>query len=501
MGVGGGAREHALAWKLSQSGHEPQIFWIAENRNPGIHDICRRTRGELRLGGTTDSAFVTRRAMEWKIDMAVVGPEEPNFRGIPDALENQGIPCIGASRELARIEMSKAELRRLQWKHGLPGKLLFRTFRDSEEAVEVLQKYSNTLTWLQNVALKPARQAGGRGVKVIDDRQIYLHDEKEQFKEAHIHWLHDYMAPYSDIEDKILVEEKVWGPEYTLQCFTDGHTVTGTPLVQDNKNAHEFDIGSETGGMGSISGPDMMLPFITQEEYDRSLKIVEGIVGAIQEETGKRYHGFVAGQMMLTEVEGPTIIEMYSRLGDPETLNILTMMQTDLVDVFEAIIDERLSKIKLEFDNKAVVAKAFAPNGYPDKREQAKGHPLKFTRSNCQLFWGSAELKDDGSIITGGSRVLDLVATGATLPEASAKIEEAAAFIKLEDGWGLYHRTDIGTEALLAKRVEVAERVRRLYKYREERGTLGRRTDWLPKIGRIDPAEALLSELRRAGDA
>src|SRR2546427_3007254 len=123
------------------------------------------------------------------------------------------------------------------------------------------------------------------------------------------------MAAYSDIEDKILVEEKAWCPEYSLQCFTDGKTVLGTPLVQHNKSAHDFDSGPETGGMGSISGPDMTLPFITMEEYDKSLKIVEGIVEAIQKKTGKAYHGMGGGEMMLTGNEGPPSIVMTSQMG------------------------------------------------------------------------------------------------------------------------------------------------------------------------------------------
>src|SRR5439155_927226 len=133
-------------------------------------------------------------------------------------------------------------------------------------------------------------------------------------------------------------------------------------------SAHEFDSGPETGGMGSISGPDLALPFITRDEYYRSLKIVEGIVEAIQKKTGKPYRGMVGGQMMLTENEGPTIIEMYSRLGDPEALNILAMLKTDIIDILQAIVERRLSKLKLEFANEdAVVVKVVSPNGYRKK--------------------------------------------------------------------------------------------------------------------------------------
>lgn len=507
MGVGGGAREHALAWKLSLSDHNPDLFWVAENRNPGINKICKDNQGELRIGRTTDPKTIVRSARGWGIDMVAVGPEEPGFQGIPDALEKEGIPCIGASQDLSVIERSKTELRRLQWENNLPGKLLFRTFKNAHEASEYIRKNIETQPWLQNIVIKPARQSGGKGVKLIEDRQIYLHDDREHFKEAYFDSLQNSMGAYTDIDDKILVEEKVWGPEYSLQCFTDGKTVLGTALVQDNKSAHEFDSGPETGGMGCISGPDLTLPFITREEYDKSLKIVEGIVNTIQKKTGKAYHGMVGGQMMLTENEGPTIIEMYSRLGDPEAINMLAMLKTDLVDIFQAIVDRQLSKLKLEFTSEdAVVVKVVAPNGYPEKRDRAKGHPIQVFETNlkkngCNLFWGSADLQDDQQVVTGGSRLLALMATDHTLPAASAKLERSMSSIQLTDGWGLYHRSDIGNEQLLAKRREMAERVRRLYKYKEQQGIIGRRPDWVPKAGTIDSSQLLLQEMREPGKA
>jgi phosphoribosylamine--glycine ligase len=252
--------------------------------------------------------------------------------------------------------------------------------------------------------------------------------------------------------------------------------------------------------MGSISGPDLALPFITKEEYDKSLKIVDGIVEAIQKKTGKSYHGMVGGQMMLTENEGPTIIEMYSRLGDPEALNMLAMLKTDIIDVFQAIVERRLSKLKLEFTSEdAVVVKVVAPNGYPEKRDKAKGHPVQvfetnIKRNGCHLFWGSADLHDNDEVVTGGSRLLALMAMDHTLPPASVRIEKTISSIQLTDGWRLYHRSDIGSEQLLAKRRDSAERVRQLYKYREEHGTLGRRMEWVPQVGRVDSSQLLLRE-------
>ncbi|MCD6592363.1 MAG: phosphoribosylamine--glycine ligase, partial [Thaumarchaeota archaeon] len=225
LGVGGGSREHALAEAIARSSHQPKIYWVSEHRNPGIYRIVKQSGGEYALARTTDPQKVASLAEEWSIDMVVIGPEEPNFHGVVDEVERKGIPCIGARRRLSILEMSKAEMRKLQWKYNISGKLLFKTYRSYEEAVKDLEKHSELLSWLQNVALKPARQAGGKGVKVVEDAQIYLHNEKSRFKQRHIRWLENYMSGYTDIEDKILVEEKVWGPEYTLQCFVDGRTV------------------------------------------------------------------------------------------------------------------------------------------------------------------------------------------------------------------------------------------------------------------------------------
>ncbi|GBC71612.1 Phosphoribosylamine--glycine ligase [Candidatus Calditenuaceae archaeon HR02] len=498
LGVGGGAREHALAEKIRASKYSPRIYWIAEWRNPGISRICEQSGGAYFIGRTTDAALVSQKAKQLGVDMVVIGPEEPNFYGVVDAVEGAGVPCIGAKRELAVIEQSKASLRRLQWEYNLPGKLLFKTFTDLDSALSALQEASRSLSWMQNVVLKPARQAGGKGVKVVEDRQAYLINEKLSFKLGHTEWLMEYMRGYNDIEEKILVEENVWGPEYTLQAFSDGKTLVGMPLVQDNKHAFDFDIGPETGGMGSIAGPDMTLPFITEEEYDTSLKTVKAVVDAIQDRTGLEYRGFVAGQMMLTEVEGPTVIEMYSRLGDPEALNVLSMLGTDILDVLYAIIDSRLSKTIIRFNNVATVVKALAPEGYPDYKDAAKGHEVMVNeedveRRGCRLYWGAAHL-EAGRIVTTGSRTIELLGMSGTIMEAAKLVNNCLDIPQLR-GWRFFYRYDIGTNELMKRRYKLAETVRRLYKFRASRGTLAVRVDWIPGRGLIDPSNEVLKNI------
>jgi phosphoribosylamine--glycine ligase len=496
LGVGGGAREHAIAERLALSRYNPRIYWISEWKNPGIERVCTTSGGFYKIGRTTDPNAVAEMASNIHADLVVIGPEEPNFHGVPDELEKRGIPCIGVSRELAIIEQSKAFLRALQWRYNIPGKLLFKTFRDESAAMDALAQAEKNITWMQNVVLKPARQAGGKGVKVVEDRHAYLLKEKLEFKLGHIEWLARYMKDYLDIEDKILIEECVWGPEYTLQCFSDGKELIGMPLVQDNKHAFEFDIGPETGGMGSFAGPELTLPFITQEEYSRSIKIIREIVNVVQDLTGKSYRGVVAGQMMLTEVEGPTVIEMYSRFGDPEALNVLAMLETDLLDIFLAIADGRLARLGIKCRRVASVVKVIAPEGYPDFRELARGREVIVEEkavedAGCKLYWGSAHIDEGGRILTVGSRVAEILGMGGTVEEASSRVDLCLNAVKLK-GWNVFYRRDIGSREMLEKRSKLADVVRRLYRRRMELGTIGKRVDWIPGRGIVDPAEDIV---------
>ncbi len=483
--VGDAGREHAIAEALCRSRLDPKLYAAMRLRNPGIVKLCQQTGGEYALGKITDAAFIVEAAKKFHVDFVFVGPEEPLFHGVADALEEAGIPCVGARRGPAELEMSKAFMRRLMWKHGIPGRLRFKAFKNVENAVAYIREYA------ESVALKPARQVGGKGVKVIADLQAYLSREKTEVKEAHAKIIsEEHMKGYTDIEDKILIEEKVEGPEYTLQAFTDGRTVKPFPLVQDNKNAFEMDIGPETGGMGSISGPGMLLPFINEYAYMRSVEIVQACVRAVEAETGQKYKGVVSGQMMLTALWGPTIIEFYCRFGDPEAVNVLPILKSDMVEVCEALIDEKLNKVKLEFEEAATVVKCVSPKGYPDRRDLAKGHPAlideeAIRRRGGRVYYASTDLQPDGTIVTGGSRLVEIFAKGRTLPEASAKAEACIPYVRLADGWGVFHRSDIGSEVLLKRRMEQAELVRAVYRYRFKKGLVGKTIEWIPGRGKI----------------
>jgi len=484
MLIGEAAREHAIAEAIARSSYSPKLYSLMTYRNPGIARIAEKTGGGVVIGNFLDPGFVAGKASELGVDMVVIGPEEPQFHGVANAVENHQIPCIGARREVAEIERSKAFMRRLMWKYSIPGRLRFQVFKNVEDAVEYLKEYA------ESIAIKPARQVGGKGVKVLADLQTYLSSDRCEVKVKHARDIYGkIMRDYVDIDDKILVEERVEGPEYTLQCFTDGYTVLPTPLVQDHKAAFEMGIGQETGGMGTIASSNPTLPFITEEEYLESVRIVEESVKALHRETGVRYRGAISGQMMLTTLWGPTIIEFYSRLGDPEALNIMATMETDVVELFEAIVSGKLSKIKLRFKPLATVVKCIAPEGYPQRRDIAKGHLISVDESSinalgCRVYYGSIHQSDKG-LVTMGSRAVEIIAFAETIPEASRICERAVGYVKAIDGWRLFHRSDIGDPEVLARQVEQAETIRNIYKYRATRKLLGLHLDWIPGKGKI----------------
>jgi phosphoribosylamine--glycine ligase len=487
--VGGGGREHAIAQALCKSVHEPHIYCFSELTNPGINALVKKSGGEYSNGNPNDPKSVVQTALYSHVDFAFIGPEEPNFHGVPDALEKAGIHCIGARRSVAELELSKASMRDLQWKYRIPGRLWYKKFKTFEEAAPYIEEFADS------VALKPARQAGGKGVKVIEDFQVYLQDDKRKVKREHAESIvNEYMKGYDDIDYKLLIEERVWGPEYTVHCFTDGRTVLPMPAVQDNKHAFEGDLGLETGGMGSIScgrnlrwgiDPDDERAILTDSEYDRSVEIVRMMIDSIQKDTGEKYHGVVAGQMMLTSVWGPTVIEMYSRLGDPEAANVLSSLKTDLVDICEAIIGERLNTVKAEFDDSAVVVKAVCPEGYPNRRDLASGHPVYVNGTERGILWASANCEGE-KVVTGGSRAVECVGKGDTIPEASRSAEKLVAKISLEDGWKLFHRSDIGSEKSMERRISLGSMAREIYEYRERKGLLGKRMLWIPGKGLVE---------------
>ncbi len=449
--IGSGAREHALAEKIANDGGK--LFVIGNTLNVGIHRLVKSTGGMYFKGNITDPKAVKEIAERVKPDIVFIGPEEPLFKGIADALADY--PVVGASKRASEIERSKVFARTLMKKYKIPGNLEFKFFESWSDAIEYIKESGS-------VAIKPARQAGGKGVKVISDMQVYLSEEKRKVKEEHLKRIEKEMAKYTDIKEKILIEEKVEGVEYTLQAFVDGKNVYPLPLVQDNPYLFIYDTGPETGGMGSIAGPSHTLPFVTDEEYEFTVEIIKRVIRALANE-GIIYKGVLSAQMMLT-TKGPVVIEFYSRLGDPEAVNVMNMLEDNIIEIGFKVVEGRLNNVIPKVRKVYNVVKAVAPMGYPERKDLAKGKKLVIDEKkcdDCKIYYGAV---DGEELITTGSRAIEVYAEGNSHEEAAQRINMfIEKYVRFED-WKKVWRRDIGLGEYIRKREETASFVRSVYK-------------------------------------
>ncbi len=435
--IGGGGREHAIARSLADS--DADLYACAGNRNPGI---ARIASGFESLE-TTDPDAVVDYATEIDADIAVIGPEAPLEAGVADALEAADIYAFGPKEADARIETDKAFQRRFMAEEGIPGCPDFETFDDVDAACAFIDDYGGDL------AIKPAGLTGGKGVKVIGD-QVTPEEGKAYIRES------DY--------DRIVLEERLIGEEFTVQAFVANGSVQTAPAVQDHKRAYEGDEGPNTGGMGSYSDATRELPFMTADDYERAVEIIEATVDALDD-----YRGILYGQFMLTS-EGPKVIEFNARFGDPEAMNTLPVLETDLLEVLTAARDgDKLPA--LEFAQRATVCKYAVPEGYPtdphagtsvtvDEESVARvasasdGEQYSESAGDALLFYASVDERDDG-IYTTTSRSFAVVGLAESITAAEKRAEDALALAGDE---GLHIRHDIGKPDLVQQRIDhVAE--------------------------------------------
>jgi phosphoribosylamine--glycine ligase len=421
--VGGGGREHAVARALADS--DAELYACAGNRNPGIAKIAA---GFETLDTTTPPAVVSY-AEEVGADIAVIGPEAPLDAGVADALDDHGIYAFGPQQDEARIETDKAFQRRFMEKHDIPGCPDFEEFHDPEAACEYIDEYDGDL------AVKPAGLTGGKGVRVIGD-QVTAEEAKAYLRES------DY--------ERIILEERLVGEEFTIQGFVANGQLRVTPAVQDHKRAYEGDEGPNTGGMGSYSDAAMTLPFMTQDEYEDAVDVMRATVDALA-----GYKGVLYGQFMLT-ADGIRVVEFNARFGDPEAMNTLPVLSTDFLDVLTAARDgEKLPR--LTFQPKATVCKYAVPDGYPtDPDPGAKVTIDEDSAGDALLFYASVDEREDG-IYTTTSRSFAVVGVADSITEAE---EVAEAALQRAGTEGLRVRHDIGKPDLVEKRIDHMKELR-----------------------------------------
>jgi len=419
--VGSGGREHALVWALKKTSTRPVEIFCAPG-NAGIAEIAQC----VSIGATDVSALADFADRE-QIDLTMVGPEASLAEGIVDEFELRGLRIVGPGREAARLETSKAFAKDFMHRHGIPT-ARYRVADSVNEAIAILR--SGELGDENSpVVVKADGLAAGKGVVVARSR-----DEAERA-------LADLVTLGSAAE-RIIIEEALTGREASVLLFSDGEDFRLMPAARDHKRVGEGDTGSNTGGMGSITDASVIdnryLKRITTEVVEPSLH------GAREE--GSPFRGILFIGLMLTG-DGPRVLEYNVRFGDPETQAILVRLQTDLTDIFEAIVDQRLGEIDVQWSNDSSACVVLAARGYPGKPETGtviEGLDRAAQRNNVAIFHAATSRGPSGEWLTAGGRVLGVTATGETLDDALSWCYAEIGNIHWK---GMHYRRDIGRTA------------------------------------------------------
>jgi len=430
--IGSGAREHAIVNALYSSRLDSKIYCIGNSYNPGIMKLCF----EYVVGDYNSSSFVVNYANKNKIDYAIIGPENPLEAGVSDALWEANIKVVGPKKELAKIETSKAFTRNLQVDYGIPGGPKFQSFTTLNGVAEYFEELNHEFV------IKFDGLAGGKGVKVYGEHIETIPDAL------------DYCKSIIDSGGSFLIEEKFIGEEFSLMSFCDGKVLKHMPAVQDHKRAYRGDTGPNTGGMGTYSDANHSLPFLNENDIARARMINEKTAEALQKEVGEGYKGILYGGFMAT-ANGVKLIEYNARLGDPEAMNVLSILKTDIIDIFNSIGRGTLNELSIDFDNKATVCKYAVPEGYPDEPIKGKKIDITSVSNKDSLFFASVDIEGD-HLIEAGSRTVAVVGIASSISQAEKIAEEEISKV---DG-PLFHREDIGTDDLIRARVEHMESLR-----------------------------------------
>ena len=412
--VGGGGREHAIVKKLAQSKKNPKIY-VAPG-NAGTEEIATNVAISV-----MDFDSLVDFAKKEKIDLTVVGMDDPLVGGIVDRFEAEGLRVFGPRKNAAVLEGSKAFSKDLMKKYGIPT-AAYENFNDPQKAI----KYLETANY--PIVLKADGLALGKGVLICKT----FEEAKSGIEELMID------KSFGDAGNTIVIEEFLQGREVSVLSFVDGTHYALMTSAQDHKRAKDGDEGLNTGGMGTFSPS----PFYT-EEVDRYCKehIYQKTVDAMRAE-GREFKGIIFYGLMLTK-SGVKVLEYNARFGDPETQVVLVRMENDIIDVFEACIDGCLDKIDLKFEDNAAVCVVLASDGYPLKYEKGKKiKGLENFEGKTDIFaFHAGTKKVNGDVLTNGGRVLGITAMAPTLKEARDKAYEATKLVEFENK---YMRNDIG---------------------------------------------------------
>ena len=413
--VGSGGREHAIAWKVSQSPLAEKIYCAPGNA--GIAEVA-----ECVDIGAMEFDRLAAFAKEKGIDLTIIGMDDPLVGGIVDVFEAEGLRVFGPRKNAAILEGSKAFSKDLMKKYHIPT-AAYETFDDPEKAEEYLK------TARFPIVLKADGLALGKGVLICNTLEEALEGVKTIMLDK----------KFGSAGNHMVIEEFMTGREVSVLSFVDGKTIKTMASAQDHKRAKDGDQGLNTGGMGNFSPT----PFYTKEVDDFCQKyIFQPTVDAMAAE-GREFKGVIFFGLMLTE-DGPKVLEYNARFGDPEAQVVLPRMENDMVEVVEACIDGRLDQIDLKFKEDAAVCVVLASDGYPVSYE--KGFPIRGLenfkgRDGYYVFHAGSKFGENGEILTNGGRVLGVTALGKTLQEARKNAYEAVDWVEFDNK---YYRHDIG---------------------------------------------------------
>jgi phosphoribosylamine---glycine ligase len=415
--IGSHAREHALAKALARSSKKPGLYCCGSTYNIGIAALTV----DYQIIDPAHKEQLVQQAHAWRIDIAIIGSEAPLANGLADYLWHKGIACIGPTKEMAQIETSKIFARNLLYKpeyHFAPRYQVFHRLAGVKNFLHELG--------VQHYVIKPDGLTAGKGVKVAGE---HLHSLAEAY---------DYCVHLHQLKQSFLIEKKCTGQEFSLHCFSDGNQGIAMPVVKDFKRAYVHDQGPNTGSMGSLSDANHRLPFLSEEQVQQAQRINQTLLDAVQEKYQKPYKGILYGSYMATD-EGIKLIEFNARFGDPEALNLLALLDSDLVSICEDIIDGTLGRSPINFAPLATVCKYAVPQGYPDHPLINQEFHYQEVTNKDQLYFASVHYRNQKCYTT-SSRTAAVLALAPTLAQA-----EQLAEVEIKKLKGpLFHRQDIG---------------------------------------------------------
>lgn len=416
--VGGGGREHALVWKIAQNPRVKKIFAAPGNAGMAQLAECVPVKAE-------DIDGLLSFARSRSVDLTIVGPEGPLSEGIVDAFQNAGLRIFGPAKKAAEIEANKAFAKDLMRKYGIPA-AEYGTFKERSQAEEYIRAKGAP------IVVKAAGLAAGKGVVVAETVEDAL---------AAVDLIMGKKA-FGSAGDVVVIEECLKGEEASFMAFTDGRTVVPMASSQDHKRVFDTDKGPNTGGMGAYSPA----PVVTEQIEKLAMeKIMVPTVRAMEKE-GRLFQGVLYAGLMILQGE-PKVLEFNARFGDPETQPVMARLESDLIDIIEAILDNKLSAIPISWKSDPAVCVVMASGGYPGGYEKGKaitGLDRAAEVKNVMVFHSGTALKS-GVVVTDGGRVLGVTGTG---PSIAAAIDSAYAGVQEISFDGAHYRRDIGARAL-----------------------------------------------------